>query len=362
MTNQSTLLRLTAEAIRSQVNPEILKALFFEAIEPTNLDEYIARLTYFVSPSYLPFATYNGAMMAFHLWPDRDIHQSPILYIPTDEQQAKFVCDSLANLPTAIWLWVGSYFQKDVEGLRQNTQALVENIPGSRPVPDVLWDFLEYDPSWWSPNCDDYTNQAWEIAKVGHPFAGKPEISRHAEPHEVLPQLEPFVSSRSNIPELVSVLLATRTKMGLQSSVEDVLKIISAEAWRNLDCIYTGHWRTEGAGLCEWDSTLQGLENPGLSLKGSPFEVLIEHKDTYSGNNRDGCNLLISVAEAFRKLGDREGELRQLRNAATVSLITSGEYPIDLALRIADVCDAISPNSLAAAVARESARVHEQGP
>jgi hypothetical protein len=358
---QSNLLRLTVETIQSQVTPEILKALLFEAIQSLELDEYIARLTYFTSPSYLPFATYDGGMMAFHLWPGRDISQSPILYVPTDQPQALFVCDCLANLPTAIWLWVGRYFKDDLERLRQNIQALVENIPGARPVPDALWSLLEHNPGWWSPNCSNYTNQAWATAGVGHPFAGKPEISWDAEPQEVLPQLESFVSSRANIPELVAVLLATRIRVGLQSSVEDVLKILSAEAWRNLDCIYTGSWRLEGGGLCEWDATLQGLENSGLLLD-SPFEVLINHKDVYSSNNRDGYELLISVAEAFRSLGDREGELRQLRNAATVSLITSGEYPIDLALRIAEVCDDISPNSLASAVARESSRVHEQGP
>ncbi len=150
--------------------------------------------------------------------------------------------------------------------------------------------------------------------------------------------------------------------MGLSIQADDVFKILSAEAWRELSCCLDGLWRRRGEGICEWDCTLRNIEDPESVLSGTPFEALIGHPNTYSGKDKEGSRTLLRVAEAFRKDGDRQGELRQRRNAATLSLITLGEYSTEDSMAIAQVCDAIAPDSLAATVARESARVHEQGP
>ena len=114
--------------------------------------------------------------------------------------------------------------------------------------------------------------------------------------------------------------------------------------------------------MCEWDCTLHNIENPTAVLRDTPFEALIGYPETYSGNDPDGPANLRAVAKAFRKLQDREGELRQLRNTATLYLIVGEEYPNSLGRAIAEVCDSLVPDSLAAAVARESVRTHKQGP
>jgi hypothetical protein len=347
--------------VLEQVGHENLQTLLFTPIEPSSLDEYVARLSYHVAPSYLPFMIDGGGIMAFHLWPGREISKSPITYISSDKQEAQFVCDKLASLPSALWLWICTYLRDRPEVLEQATNAIALSIPGAKPVPGSLWSFIEHDPVRWDP-IDEYANRAWEIADLGHPFAGIPKLSFRMQPEEVLPLLASFIVSHPNVPELLSTLLDCQTKAGLAIQTDDALRVLSSEAWRDFSSHLDGRWRYGGQGVCEWDRTLRNLENLSNVLNSTPFESLIGHPDVYSGDNNEGSKLLIEVANTFQLLGDREGELRQLRNAATVSLITSGEYPIDLALRIADVCDAISPNSLAAAVARESARVHAQGP
>jgi hypothetical protein len=354
-------LRDAVSDVINQVGHENLKALLFNPIEPDDFDEYLARISYHVAPSYLPFMTDDGGIMAFHLWPGRTVSQSPVTYISNDKQEAQFVCDKSTSLPSALWLWVCSYFKDEQEILRQVTNTIAAGIPEAQPVPKVLWTFIDHSPVRWSP-VNEFANRAWEVASLGHPFAGIPKLTFRMEAEEALPLLDSFMASHSNVPELLSTFLDCRTKAGLPIQTDEALRVLSSEAWRDFSSHLDGCWRYGGQGVCEWDRTLRNLENLPDVLIDTPFESLIGHPDTYSGDDDEGSELLVAVSEAFRALGDREGELRQLRNAATVSLITSGEYPIELALRIADVCDAISPNSLAAAVARESARVHEQGP
>lgn len=359
--SDATKLREAVCNVLGQVGRGNLQTLLFTPIESGDLDQYIARLSYHIAPSYLPFMTDDGGIMTFHLWPGREVHMSPVTYISNDSQEAQFVCDKLASLPSALWLWVCSYLEDEPEVLRQATDAITASVPDARPVPEALWSFIGQDLVRWDP-LDEYANRAWEIANLGHPFAGVPKLSFEMEPEEALPLLAPFVVSHPNVPELLSTLLDCQAKAGLTIQTDDSLRVLSSEAWRDFASHLDGRWRYGGQGVCEWDCTLRNLENLSGVLSSTPFESLIGHPDTYSGNDEEGSRLLVAVADAFRSLGDREGELRQLRNAATVSLITSGEYPTDLALRIAEVCDAISPDSLAAAVARESARVHEQGP
>jgi hypothetical protein len=361
MTNANMLKEVVGD-ILNKTGRKPLKSLRFDIIKPKDLDQYIARLCVYVAPSYLPFATYDGGMIVFHLWPGRSIENSPILYISTDDQQAEFMCDKLSNLPSVLWLWVNSYFKQKSEVLHQATDQIAASIPRGQPVPQALWGLFEYELNRWAGDGDDYTNQAWVVAGVDHPFAGGPMLSFIMENDEALPRLEPFVVTRPDVPELVSALLATRAKAGLSCQAEEVLKVLYAEAWRQLDCIYDGMWRKRGKGICEWDCTLSNLENPEAVLGNTSLKALIGHPNTYSGEDQEGSNTLLTVAKAFQDQGDNEAALRQLRNAATVSILTSGEYDDELANKIAETCDAIAPDSLAAAVARESVRVRKQGP
>jgi len=322
----------------------------------------VARLNRHVAPSYLPFATEDLGTMVFHLYPGRDIAQSPILFVDNDAQEARFVCDRLASLPSALWLWNSTYLEDEPEILREATDAMANGIPEGKPVPEALWEYIGVDLiSRWD-NGLEQANKAWEIADVGHPFAGVPVMDFMTRTKNVPSSLEPFIRSRSDVPELTSVLLAYHKKIGLEIQKEDIMKILSAEMWQTLDHSLEGLWRERGEGICEWDCTLKNIENPETVLGGTPFEALIGHPETYSGKDREGPRRLLAVADAFKKSGDRHGELRQRRNAATLALITSGGVSPEDAMGIAEVCDAIETGSLAAAVVRESARVLNQWP
>lgn len=346
--------------ILETLGSQTLKILLFNPIEANEHEEFLARLFHYVSPSYLPFASDDSGILVVHLRPDRVLEASPILYIPNDEQNAKFICDSFASLPTALWLWVCTYFRSNPETLRYGIESMTNSIPYAHSFPEELWSFLEDDPVRWS--LSDSANNAWAIANVGHPFAGVPRLSIRNKPQEALEILTPFIEERKDIPEALAVLLAIRSKLGLQNQLEDVVKILSAEAWRDLDGYLKGRWRVNGQGICEWDSTLSSIDNPDIFLTDTPFHELSGSSNVYSGDDKNASYKLLNVAKEFEKNGQRREELSQLRNAATLSLLTLGEYTSDLCLAIADSCDAIADNSLAASVARESARVSKQGP
>jgi hypothetical protein len=188
-----------------------------------------------------------------------------------------------------------------------------------------------------------------------------PILEYGTAPAEALQALQPFVESRRGEPEVVAALLGTQVVAATPRAAQDVLFVLGAEAWRNLTCL-RGRWRARGSGMCEWDATLRNIDDPEATLRGTAFEPLIGHPATYSGEDKEGPARLLAVADRFREAGDRDAELRQLRNSAMLSVLSAGEYPLDVAERIASTCDAIVPASLAAAIARESARVHEQGP
>jgi hypothetical protein len=330
-------------------------------LAPEKISEYMARLSFHVAPSYLPFATDDSGVFAIFTWPGSDFLNAPIVHVPHDQQEARFVCDTLQSLPSAIWLWVSSRFADRPEVLRQATDELASAIPKGRPVKEELWRYLNSGVSRWDSNSQP-ANEAWALAGVGHPFAGMPQIKLMTKPQEALPMLEPFVRERRNEPEVLSAFLATLAGAHLPRPTDQVLSVLGAEAWRQLGCFVDGFWRASGAGICEWDCTLKNTEDPVATFAGTHFEPLIGHSDTYSSEDKEGPKRLLSIADKFQKAEDPAGELRQIRNAVTLAILTAGEYPLPYAKRIASVCDAIEKDSLAAAIARESARVHSQGP
>ena len=353
--------RSAIDEILECVGRSSLKTLFFMPIEPDEYEEFLARLCCYVAPSFLPFASDDSGTLVTHLLPDRDLMESPVLYVPHDAQDARFMCDSFASLPAAIWLWICTYFTSEPEVLRQAIEMMGSKISNARPFPEELWSFLEQDPVRWSYRSES-SNQAWTIANVNHPFAGMPQISYKTKPSEALTLLEKFLNERLDIPEVLSVFLAIRTKLNMPNSPKDVLKILSAEAWRDLEGYLSGMWRCKGRGICEWDSTLKYLPNPREVLSGTPFEILSDSPNTYGGEDQNGSCRLANVAREFGKADQPREELFQLRNSATLALITLGKYPVDLCDAISDSCEKISSDSLAAVVARESARVSVQGP
>ncbi len=347
----------------NMVGREALRALLFDPVEPEELDWHLARLSHRVAPAYLPLAADDSGILALHLWPGRDVADSPCVYVGEDQLELHYLCDGLHNLPVALWLWMGRYFKRGkVPALRQAVAAMAARIPGGQSVPDALWPLLEsapdYEPTWWHADATETTTRAWQLAEVGHPFVGVPQPDHLAKPEEAMALLEPFVHQHRE-PELISALLAAQIKAGQQVEQENVLLVLAAEAWRQSECLMRGRWRVRGEGLCAWDTVLRHLPDRGI-LSGTPFAALIDHPLAYSGKDREGPLALGRVALAFRERGDPAAALRQFRNALSVAILALGGYPTELARASTAICDALAPGSLAAAVARRSIEIDRE--
>jgi hypothetical protein len=345
------------------VGREALQTLFFDPIEPEELDWYLARLSHRVAPAYLPLAADDSGILALHLWPGRDVAASPFVYIGEDQLELHYLCDGLHNLPVALWLWMGRYFKKGkLPVLRRAVAEMAARIPGGRSVPEPLWSLLEsapdYEPTWWYANTEETTERAWQLAEVGHPFVGVPQPVRNAEAEEALALLAPFVRAHRE-PELVGLLLAAQLEAGREVDREDVLFVLGAQAWRQSGCLLGGRWLPKARGLCTWDLVLRNLPDRGM-LAGTPFAALIDHPLAYSGEDGEGPLALGRVALAFRERGDPAAALRQFHNALSVALLALGGYPTELVLASTATCDAVAPGSLAAAVARRSAEIDRE--
>lgn len=352
---QDILTRLLVDEARTA-----MKALDVPSIDPGDLREYLARLRHSVAPAYLPFATYDGSMLVLHLWPGRPPEHSPVLFVSSDDQQATFICNTLTNLPTGLWLWVGRYFDDRQSLLRTALETITTHLPGARPVPEALWPLLEGAslPTWWELRGSEVTAQAWRLGDVGHPFLDFPSLRPIADKEEALPALQAYVDSHPDAqPELLAALLATQVARGVPRRRDLILKVLSAEAWRGLEPIVPGVWRKSGEGMPEWDSTLRYVEQPEQVLGGTPFEPLIGHPRAYSGQDEQGPQKLVEVSERFRAAGDLEGALRQVRNAAQCEVVTDGSCSEAMCLKVAEACEALEPGSLAAELARGCALV-----
>ncbi len=360
----SNVIRDVVTDLLDEIGRDQLKDLMFEPIDMADVEQHLARLSVLAAPSYLPIAVYDGSLLAIHLWPGRDIRESPIVYLPHDEHGAQYICKDLTKLPCGLWLWVARYFKERQEILRNAVETITANIAGAQPVSEELWSLLtespSFEPTWWTPDCSEHTERAWHIGDVGHPFVGLPRIPFEATAEHAISLLQPFVNERSDCPELLSILLAAYAKAGMEPDRESILNVLSAEAWRRLECLLSGFWRLRGRGVCEWDATLRSIEDPEALLEGTEYHALAGHPDTYSEEDEQGPNTLIRLAQQFRETGDREVELRQLRNAALLQVLVWGGWRPQLAELIAESCAAIAPNSPASHLALESARVSPQ--
>lgn len=325
-------------------------------IAADDVEQNIARLARHVSPSYLPFATFDGSPLAIHVSPGVHVAASPVVYIETGSRVPKFVCGRFSDLACGAWLWIAQYHKSKRDVLRAATDSLAAGIPGGRHVPPALWDLLQtapdYEPTWWGYDPEPTTTRAWTLADVGHPFVDLETVDRD-DVDSALAQLIAYITRHPDAaPEILAALVAAQVATGQSPSREHLLRVLSAEAWLGGGEVVRGVWKDTGCGLTEWDSTLKiALAGTG-ALDGTPFAPLMNHPNTYSGKDKHGAALLIEVADRFRGTGDHAAEVRQLRNAAFVSLLAEGRYSTAFCRRVADGCDRVVPDSLAAKIAR----------
>ncbi len=337
-----------------------LRSIDVQPIEPGEVPSALFRLRVGGALSYVPFATVDGSAMAIHLWPGRSVERSPIYSLPHGERSAAFVCGTLADLPVGLWLWVARYYKERPETLRAALTDLAASLLGGRAIPAPLWTLLdespEFEPTWWSADADPTTRRAWELGAVGHPFVGVPDLSAIEEAKEALQILKGHVETHPGAaPEIVAALLAAQAMEGKRQAVDQVLRVLGAEAERGDKTIFEGGWRETGEGLSEWDVTLRNLRSPKKVLKGTAFEPLARDLHAYSASTAEGVALVRGVAERLGATGDFAGMLRQLRNAAWLEAMSSGEDSEELCEAVAECADRVVPDSLAAALARACA-------
>jgi hypothetical protein len=327
-------------------------------------------MTYGAAPSYLPFADNSADVFAVHLWPGRPLEESPIVQLPHDGDEIHFICKDITGFPSALLLRIGQYFGSKRDIFKKAMDQMTKSIPNAKPITDEFWvlfdkmDKEDLCGYWYYEEYTPELEQAWLLPAIGHPYAGVPRFDREAEAKDVLPILEEFVRKNPQ-PELMSLLLATQIKAGVSLKQEDLLALLSAEAWRETESLSNGDWKVYGynAGMGSWNTVFCKLPNPEELLKGTPFEPLIGKPKIY-GQSRDENSpfILAEIAKAFCDAGDYPNALRQIRNAAKSSFEFADQYPQEFAEETAKICDLIEKDSLAAAIARESARLADAEP
>jgi hypothetical protein len=335
---------------------EALTKVQLPAVEPSDLRQQLARLRAHVPPAYLPFATFDGFPLAIHLFPGREMADSPVVYIGSGSQAPKFVCGRFGDLPRGVWLWVAAYQKRNLPSFRSAIEILERTLPASRPVPSTLWDLLEGaptgEPTWWGYRAKETTTRAWLTADVEHPFVKLGDVD-YSNATKALDELQTFVASETDPPPLIlSALIAAQLACGQTPSRDRLLAVLAAEAWLGGETIVRARWWPKEQGMAAWSVALKAALAQGDFLSSTPFAPLVGHPEAYSGTDKEGPALLEEVAQRFRDGGDRAAEVRQRRNAAFLSLYTRGGYSQKQIQEIGDACERVQPASLAATLAR----------
>ena len=326
-----------------------LSDLDIEPVDESSMVHILARLRSHVPPAYLPFATFEGAPLAFHLLPGRELSDSPIVYIGIGSRSPRFVCSSLADLPIGAWLWIAAFFRSRIAQLRQGIDILSQEIEDGRKVPPELWHLLEQapenEPTWWGYGASRTTTETWTKADVGHPFAELYQLDIENS-SKVVPKLQSvFQKTGTAAPQLLSALLTAQEASGEKPDQDVALRLLAAEAWLGGEPALRTDWHFAEDGLGEWSLALKACDEE--TLVGTPFEPLSDHPEVYTGSDPLGPDLLREVSCRFGERGDNITEVRQLRNSAFVSLFVKGNYSADDCNKIAAACDRVSQGSLA---------------
>lgn len=337
----------TRNDILSHFNTNDLESLYFDIITEKDFEEEIARLAVLVPPVYLPIARDSNGVLAFHLLPERDINNSPICYIYYDEHEVKFVSDSIRTLPKALMLWNSAYFEDEEENLKTLIKSLIASIPNSTPFDDSLFEQLDFEESCrWNAQ-EKYPNYLWDLAKVGHPFAGIQIIDFYESSDVAIEKIKAFIKTKeSPSPHLFATLFSSEFVTGNFNQPERLINVFNQECWYHVGSPIYGIWRSSGKGISDWDSILKNWEG-GYSEIPEPYIALFENPNTYSGQLKRGPGILIDIGNFFVKKGQFTLALNQFRNAMLLHLIIFDEPSKDIINRIVSVTEKKHPNSLA---------------
>jgi hypothetical protein len=333
-----------------------LSKIQLPTIEPSDLRQQLARLRAHVPPAYLPFATSDGFPLAIHLFPGREVVDSPVVYVGSGSHSPKFVCGRFGDLPRGVWLWVARYHREDPTPFRSAIETLERTIATARPIPSGLWELLQgapaNQPTWWGYRAKETTTRAWLMADVEHPFVRLGDVDS-SDPNKALGELQAFVARETSSPPVIlSALIAAQLACGETPSLDHILAVLAAEAWLGGEMILRLFWAPLDEGMAAWSIALKAALAQGDFLSSTPFAPLVGHPEVYSGKDKEGPALLEQVAQRFRDGGDHAAEVRQRRNAAFLSLYTRGGYSQKQIQEIGDACERVQPASLAVTLAR----------
>lgn len=361
------MLSAALSTVLDLLSRDALRGLHLTPIEPDVLAGELGRIGTFVQPSYLPLTRDSDELIALYLRPDTPLLSAPLVRLDADNHDVRFLASSLADARTALCVHMAAYADTADE-LIAEAQALGHARAALNPLaPDVIEhlraaDFSEIYP--WSARAPAGSNALWASPALAHPFAHIPHVSRELDPEGAWPVIESLVPDTSPMPELRALRLRAAVEVGQTDIAVDVRAVLQAEAWRDREPILRGIWHVEGEGLTAWDATLQiAAKTPGALS--APFDRLRKHARLYSGDLDEGADLLMDVGRAFERVGDWNAALNQYRNAAAVAGL-AGDFVGQVDRQecfeaIARACDHIQRDSLAAELARTSARAYAAG-
>ena len=267
-------------------------------------------------PSVLPVLYDPDTLLGVHLRPGRALEASPWVSADRDAQEYKFVAADLAHLPRGLLVWAKetALINDQRDAFLGAIRSMAQTIRGAVPIEarhDAVFE-MRFGQRWGAGG--PRGEAAWTAAECGHPFLGMPWPGRMDEPDECLPQWEQALAARDpRPPELIALAVASRLEAGQDPVLDDVVAVLEAESWREVELGSAGWWRTGGSGVDLWDAVLGHL--PDGFLTGTPFESLGAHPRAYSGTDAAGLAALVDVGGGRAEAGDLEGALTQLRNA-----------------------------------------------
>ena len=313
-----------------------------------------------VGPVFVPLVAQGSNPLGLHIQPgvplaDQHLatfyHESHGLCMMGRGLDRLLICLYLANKYTFHNWGESSQFLAWLEAVRAAAPTLLLGVPSELHTPALAaMTGSSWEP-WGGEGADPYRHAQNPL--VG--LAGCPDMFDETEALAQLEALADVDGADAHICALRAVLAAGN---GRTLTAAQYMTWLPRESWYFLADFGCVGYYLPSAAAPAWHGVLR-YGFPEV-LRGTPFAPLERCPNAF--NDKAGVPILIEIADTYRDLGDRERELGTLRNAATVSLVTTHRYPAGLLERIASVCEAIEPGGFAGQVTLEYIEARKRRP
>lgn len=328
---KSTLMQ-TIQEIQSYFPEELLKLIFIQPVESTDLDELMERILIAYSPVFLPvFTTEEGDIIAVHLKPNSNWQEGIWVKLDHDSAEPRLIASCFKYLPYA-FLVAPINIKGYIDEIWNDLLFLLNKINNST-IPDK-----EYIKE----KIDESVEVLAKYDKLGGAFKLS-FATRYLEAEEAKELIE---SLFQELPEDIFTLMGTaiiRSKLSDGDAIGPSIQLLSREVPYGF---YSFDWingdSDSGPEVLELvrPIALPGLssDNPLVMLKDAPY------------TRAETAEVLREVAANFREQGEEEQALIQLRNGAAVAGRYS-ELTKEWCLELAKQAERVEPGCLAAALA-----------